>query len=268
MLESWDASGTPGGQRWGTDPDKPGIGDHNACSTSGAALAAVSLARIGVNRQANLRWTRAALDWIVRRLRDTDGLIRDGLHAPDWTVMPTKWSYNTGVPIRAYVEYHRLTGDKAALEAAQRLARAAMDRTKPLYDGLVRDPNRRFWYDSGFFVHHLAEGLLALYRVTGDETLRAEVRRNANYAYQYLRDPTDGLYWRNWRLWRIGTAQWESWRRLTGQDNPLEPDESERSKEHRYDDTPVAERPLVKTLLANAGTARLFWLTAQAEPHR
>src|SRR4029079_8624615 len=128
--------------------------------------AAVSLARIGINRPDNLRWTKAALDWIFRRLRDTDDLIRDGLHAPDWTVMPTKWTYNTGAPIRAYVEYHRLTGDKAALESAQRLARAAVDPTKRLYDGRVHDPNRRFWYDSGFFVHHLAEGLLALYQVT------------------------------------------------------------------------------------------------------
>ncbi|HZP84238.1 MAG TPA: glycoside hydrolase family 76 protein [Chthonomonadaceae bacterium] len=263
LTRGWDASGRPGGQRWGTDPTKPGTDDHNACSTASAALAALGLARLGVNRQANLRRAEAALDWIVRRLRDTDGLIQDGLHAPDWKVMPTKWTYNTGAPIRAYVEHHQLTGDKASLEEANRLARAATDRTKRLYDGLVRDPERRFWYDSSFFVPHLVEGLLALCRVTGEEALRAEVRRNANYAYQYLRDPSDGLYWRNWRLWRIGAAQVAAWRRLTGQEQSLEPDEAERSKESRYDGVPLAERPLVKTLLANAGMARLFWLLAQ-----
>jgi hypothetical protein len=179
--------------------------------------------------------------------------------------MPTKWTYNTGATILAHVEYYRLTLDKAHLEEATRLARAATDRTKRLYDGAVQDPNKRFWFDSGFFVHHLAEGLLALYRVTGDEALLAEVRRNANYAYQYLRDPSDGLYWRNWRLWRIGEPQLEAWKKLTGQECRLDADDSERSKERRYDKVPVADRPVVKTLLANAGTARLFWLLAQAE---
>jgi hypothetical protein len=58
----------------------------------------------------------------------------------------------------------------------------------------------------------------------------------------------------------------EAWRKLTGQDHRLVADDSERSKERRYDRVPVADRPMVKTLLANAGTARLFWLLAQAEP--
>jgi uncharacterized protein YyaL (SSP411 family) len=266
LTRGWDRTGKPGGEAWGTDPTKAGTGDYNACSTASAALAVVSLARIGVNRKANLVWTKSALDWLTHRLLDTDDLIRDGLHAPNWTVMPTKWTYNTGATILAHVEYYRLSLDKTHLEEAQRLARAATDRTKRLYDGVVQDPNKRFWFDSGFFVHHLAEGLLALYRVNGDETLLAEVRRNANYAYHYLRDPSDGLYWRNWRLWRIGEPQLETWRKLTGQDHRLVADDSERSKERRYDKVPVADRPMVKTLLANAGMARLFWLLAQTAP--
>lgn len=264
LRRGWDDSGNPGGELWGTDPTKDGTGNYNACSAASVALAAVNLARIGVNRKANLDWTRSALAWITRRLRDTDDLIQDGLRAPNWTVDRTKWTYNTGAPIRVHVEAYRLTKDKRHLEEAKRLARAATDRSKRLYDGMVSDPERRFWFDAGFFVHHLAEGLLALYRETGDKALLAEVRRNADYAYQYLRDPADGLYWRNWRLWKIGAPQQEAWRKLTGQDHRLEPDDSERSKEHRYDKTPVADRPLVKTLLANAGTARLFWLVGNS----
>ncbi|MCW3054900.1 MAG: hypothetical protein JWN14_4070 [Chthonomonadales bacterium] len=259
----WDKSGNPGGQRWGTDPTKPGTGDRNACSTVSLALAAISLTRLGIDRAATLAMCRAALNWTSTHLRDTDDLIQDGLHSPDWAIMTTKWTYNTGALIRAYVDLYRFTGDRTYLNEAKRLAKAATDRSKRLYDGLVQNPEHRFWYDSSFFVPHLAEGLLALYRETRDETLREEVRRNANYAYHYLRDPADGLYWRNWRLWRIGAPQLETWHKLTGQDHPLEPDDSERSKEARFDKVAVADRPLVKTLLANAGMARLFWLLAQ-----
>lgn len=265
LSGGWDSSGKPGGQKWGTDPKVGGTGDVNACSTASTALSAIGLARIGVNRKKNVQWAGDALDWIVRRLRDTDGLIQDGLHAPDWSVMQTKWTYNTGAPIRAYVEHYQLTGDKNSLEQAKRLAAAATDRNKRMYDGLVRDPNLRFWFDSSFFVPHLAEGLLALYKATGDKALLAEVQRNANFAYQYLRDPADGFYWRNWRLWRIGQPQYEAWRKLTGQEHRLEPDDSERSKEKQFDAVPLEQRPLVKTLLANAGIARLFWLLAQTK---
>ncbi len=265
----WDPTDTPGGVRWGTDPTKPHTADKTASATAGAALAALGLARLGIHRASNIAWAQSALTWLQRHLQDKDGLIRDGLQAPTWTVMPTKWTYNTGVPIRAYVEHYRLTHDPASLEAAKRLARAATDRNKALYDQLVRDPERRFFYDSSFFVHYLADGLLALYRVTQDAALLDEVKRNANYAYAYLRDPTDGLYFRNFRLWRIGEAQYQAWRRLTGQEHRREPDAAERSQADKDTRLPVSARPLVKTLLANAGCARLFWLLAQVQtvPH-
>ncbi len=259
----WDRSGQPGGERWGTDPSKPGTDDRNACSAGSLALAGIGLCRIGIDRSLTLAMCRAGLGWISANLRDTDDLIQDGLHAPDWTLKKTKWSYNTGAAIQANVEAYRFTGDRTLLNEAKRLAAAAIDRNKALYDSLVKDPDHRFWYDSSYFVPHLAEGLLALFRENRDEALRAEARRNANYAYNYLRDPADGLYWRNWRLWRIGAPQAEAWHKLTGQEHPLEADESERSKESRYEMLPVAERPLVKTLLANAGMARLFWQLAQ-----
>jgi hypothetical protein len=264
ILGGWDASGKPGGMRWGTDPTKANTADKTACSTSGAALAAFRLARAGIRRDFYVRWGRSALEWVMTTMRDKDGLIRDGLRPPDWSVVATKWTYNTGVPIHAFVEHHRLTGERASLDAAKSLAAAAMDHTKRLYDGLIQDPASRFWYDSCFFVPYLVDGLLKLYKVTGDRAIIDEVRRNADYAYRYLRDPADGLYFRNWRLWRIGDEQLRRWQELTGQTHRLDPDDSERAGDPESAKRPVADRPLVKTLLANAGMARLFWLVAGA----
>jgi hypothetical protein len=260
LREGWDGSGKPGGMRWGTDPGNPATADRAACSTSMCALAALWLARLGTEPQANVAWAEELLSWLRGNLQDADGLIMDALEPPNWTVRRVKWTYNTGVALRAHVELHRQTGSAEALAAAQRLAAAAIDRTGALYDSLVADPANRFWYDSSFFVPYLVDGLMGLYAVTRRPALLAEVRRNGAYAGEYLRDPADGLYFRNWRLWRIGPEQLRAWETLTGQTHPLEPDDSERSKERRYDSTPLAARPLVKTLLANAGMARLCWV--------
>jgi hypothetical protein len=52
---------------------------------------------------------------------------------------------------------------------------------------------------------------------------------------------------------------------MTGQTHRLEADESERSKEKDQMSKPVNQRPLVKTLLANAAMARMMWSVAAAK---
>jgi uncharacterized protein YyaL (SSP411 family) len=262
ILGGWDASGKPGGMRWGTDPTKANTSDKSACSTSGAALAAFRLAKVGVRRDYYLKWGRGALDWVVTRMRDKDDLVRDALREPGWRMIDTKWTYNTGAPIHAFVEHYQLSKDRSSLEEARRMGAASIDRSKRLYDGLVRDPANRYWYDSSFFVPYLVDGLLKLYRATGDRAPLEEVKRNADYAYACIRDPADGLYFRSWRLWKIGDAQLEKWREITGQTHRLEADDSERSGDRQFAKLSVERRPLVKTLLANAAMARLYWLLA------
>jgi hypothetical protein len=260
----WDSSGDPGGVRWGTDPTKPHTANRTVSATAFAALAAFRLAerhpvgRNGFDRDFNVGWGHAVLEWIWTTIRDPqDDLIRDGLGptADGWEILPVKWTYNTGVPMRAYVEHHRLTGDGGSLSRAVRLADAAIDRgLKPLFDGMVEDPARNFWYDSTFFVHHLmADGLLEVVRATGQGGYWEEIRRQANYLFWYVRD-ADALYFRNTRLWLIDEARHELWEYLTG--------ESYAVSEHDRD---LAERAhndtarTVKTLLANASMARTYW---------
>jgi hypothetical protein len=142
---------------------------------------------------------------------------------------------------------------------------AAIDRAGRMYDGLVKDPEENHWYDSSFFVPYLADGLAELSRATADRRYADEVRRNAEFAMARLRDQADGLYFRNWRLWRIDRERWDVWRRLTGGTHPLEADWDERSKEPEALKKPEADRPVVKTLLANAGMARLFRIAARSQ---
>lgn len=262
LYGGWDGSGKPGGVRWGTDPTKAGTADKNTCSTASSALGALLLARVGVKKTQNIAWAKKALNWLYLHLKDSDDLFFDGLHAPEWSIQKTKWTYNTGAPIQAYAELYKLTKDPQSLERAKLLARAATDRSKALFDSVTKNPEKRHYSDSSFFVPYLIDGLMTLYRITKDEALIAEARRSATYAFQYLKDPKDGLYFRNWRLWRIDETRYQLWRELTGQEFRLEADESERSKERKFDSLPVSQRPMTKTLLANAGMARIFWQLA------
>ncbi|WP_198154318.1 glycoside hydrolase family 76 protein [Catenuloplanes japonicus] len=254
-VHGWN-SDSIGGVRWGTSATAAGATDRTTSATAGAALAAFLLHRNGQRPTWGgtwLDWGAGAVKWIVRRLCDSDGLIMDGFK-DNGEVMRTKWTYNTGVTMRALVEHYRESGDRTSLTAAESLGRAALDHNGGLFDNSVNDSSKRFWWDGVYFVHYLVDGLLRLREATGDAALRssiaAEVRREAAYTYNYLRDQQsgDGMYWRNMRLWRIGPYQLQVWQQITGQTRGLSQDPSEMNGSQ-----------YVKTLLANAGVARLFW---------
>lgn len=253
----WDSRG---GLRWGTKAGIEDRKDRTVSATAAGALAALLIGRTH-DRKANQEWAKRALAWI-KGLSQPGGLIQDGLK-DDGTLLPTVWTYNTGVPIRAAVEYVRQTGDKDTRAWAIRMGDACLDRKQsPMFDGAVTDLNKRYWWDGTYFVHYLVDGLRELSRFTKDPKYTNESRREADYIRTYLKD-SDGLYLRNMRLWTIDTARTESFYKLTGQTAPaLAADSSERSSEASVKDKPVAERPLAKTLLANAGAARMFWLLA------
>jgi hypothetical protein len=267
VVKGYDATGKPGGMRWGSDTTKPNTSDRGTSSTAGSALAALMLARAGAEPEYYTGWGLDLLSWLTTRLLDADGLIMDALAAPDWAVRRVKWTYNTGVPMRAYVEHYRLTKSKESLAIATRLARAAIDVQRGLFDQKVNDPAKRNYWDGTYFVHYLLDGLLQVAQESTDTALAAAAAsaavRSAHYAYTYLCDSADGFYWRNWRLYTIGSTQYARWQQWTGQTIAPEYDPSERSQEPQFKALPVQDRPLVKTLLANAGAARLFWLAAQ-----
>jgi hypothetical protein len=267
VVKGFDTSGKPGGVRWGSDPNKPNTSDRGTSSTAGSALAALVLARAGVNAKFYTAWGHDLLTWLTKNLLDSDGLIMDALVPPNWEARRVKWTYNTGVPIRAYVEHYRLTKNPQSLAMATQLGKAALNHNCSLFDRNVQDPAKRFYTDGSYFVHYLVDGLLHLSQVTPDAALAAmageEVRRSARYAFTTLKDPFDGFYWRNWRLYTIGEAQHGVWERWTEQKIAPAFDPTERSQEPKFASLPVKDRPLAKTLLANAGMARMFWLASR-----
>ena len=267
VVGGYDASGQPGGTRWGSDESKPNVGDRGTSSTAGSALAALVLARSGIKRDFYIQWGNDVLTWLLAHLQDGDGLIMDALAPPDYAVRRIKWTYNTGVAMRAFVEHYRLTGNTKSLAHATRLARAALNVDGALFDQTVTDPSKRQFWDGTYFVHYLVDGLVQVAQVTTDTNLSDAisdmVRRTANYTQDFLRDSADGFYWRNQRLYTIDEPHLKQWETWTQQTTVPAYDASERSQQTQFKDSPVEERPLVKTLLANGSVARLFWLATR-----
>jgi len=258
----WDDSGNPGGLRWGTKADLEDRHDRTVSATAAGALAALLIAKTH-DKAANQAWAKRALDWIHTSLSASNGLIYDGFRSPKFERMNTIWTYNTGVPIRAASEYFRQTKDVSYRDWAVRMGDACLDRTQsPMYDGGVTDLSKRYWWDGIYFVQYLVDGLRELSLVTGDKKYVTEARREADYCVQNLKDK-DGFYWRNMRLWTIDQERAKAFYKLTGQSTPpLTPDSSERGTSAQLKDAPIEKKPLVKTLLANAGAARMFWILA------
>lgn len=256
VKDGWDEKA--GGLRWGTKAGIEDRHDHTVSATAAGALAAMLIAPTRAP-EADYLWAKKSLDWIKTKLSQENGLIQDGIKQ-DGRIMTTVWTYNTGVPIRAALEYAKQTGDKQARAWAVKMGDAAINRSySPLYDGAVANMDKRYWYDGSYFVHYLVDGLRALSLATGNRKYLVESRRQADYMMSCLKDK-DGLYWRSMRLWQINPERTEAFQKLTGSSQGFSPDSSERSQLESELAKPVEQRKMVKTLLGNVGAARMFWL--------
>jgi uncharacterized protein YyaL (SSP411 family) len=212
VLSGWDSK-LGGGIYW--RQDRTG---KNTCSNGPAATAALAIAPF-VNETYYVNWARRIVDWTTRTLQAPNGLFWDNVHL-DGRVEKTQWTYNTALMLRANLGLYRATQEKPYLEAAKNMARAA--------EKEMVNPRTGAFRDDALFSHLLVEAFLDLYRTTGEPYLLDRARANADFAWNVVRDPSDGGYWSKW-------------------------DRVPDRKEER------------KTLIANAAVARMYWLLA-ADP--
>lgn len=181
VLSGWDAR-RGGGICWRADRKS-----KNTCSNAPAAVAALRLYQI-TGDKTQLTWARTILTWLKANLQDpSDSLYWDNLDATDGKIGRAKFTYNTALVIRANALLFQLTGDKAALAEARRVADAALKHWA--------DPITSRFGDDALFNHLLAESFLTLSRADHDPRWRAAVVRHADWTFRTLRDPSDGGYW-------------------------------------------------------------------------
>jgi predicted alpha-1,6-mannanase (GH76 family) len=149
-----------------------------------------------------LERSQEAWDWYVASgMINPDGLVNDGLTDDCANNRDTVWSYNQGLGIGAALELYRATGDAELLEAARRLADAALGSDALVTDGVLTescDPLGRSCDDNqkqfkGIFMRYFTE----LTDTTGDPRYRELVDQQAETIWANDRDSAErlGLRW-------------------------------------------------------------------------
>jgi uncharacterized protein YyaL (SSP411 family) len=182
VLSGWDDRA--GGGIWWHEGHKDGA--KNTCVNAPAAVGCLRLALVSGERVARQLDDRARrlVAWTVGALQADDGLFHDRVIVATGAVKRGKMTYNAGLMIRAFLGLHRATGERAHLDEARRIARAAEALVNPA-TGAYRDPLK--------WSHLLVEADLELYRETGEAYLLERARKNAAvfYAQWKSRRPAD-----------------------------------------------------------------------------
>ena len=172
VLSGWDDE--IGGGIWWHQGHKDGT--KNACSNGPAAVGCLRLAKFHQKDAASLiEQARKIVQWTTRALQAEDGLFDDRKVVATGEVKRGKLTYNSALMLRAQLGLYRAKGEKAYLEEAQKIVRAAdwfLDQKTGVYRDAVR------------YSHFMVEADLELYRATKEDYLRERARKNVDAFYE------------------------------------------------------------------------------------
>jgi hypothetical protein len=158
----------------------------NTCTNAPAIVAALRMYRLTSDE--NLLLTAKRLyAWVNAHLLDGDGLYFDHVKL-DGSVDKTKFSYNTGLMIRADLLLAQITGDPHFLAEAHRASDAAIKRWVNA-DGIITD--------DAAFAHLLCGAFLKLSATDGNPKWRGVVLQSLDVLHARGRDPR-GHYPKRW----------------------------------------------------------------------
>ena len=183
FVLSGEDSQLGGGIFW-HEPDRT---TKNTCVSAPAAVGALRLYGL-TNKPAYLEDARRLYRWTCAHLQGADGLFADKVNR-EGQVDQNRFSYNSGLMLRAASLLYKTTGEAAYLSDAQRIAHAAEARWVVKDTGGIRDTGR--------FAHLLLEGFLALHAVDHDPHWLDLDHRALFFLHSQVLD-ADGHYDEHW----------------------------------------------------------------------
>ena len=166
---------------------EPARTTKNTCVSAPAIVGALRLYQL-TTKPAYLDDARRLYQWTCTHLQGADGLFADKIDL-DGHVDEARFSYNSGLMIRASSLFYAITGEAAYLTNAQRIAHAAEARWVVNETGGI--------HDEGRFAHLLLEGFLALQAVDHDPHWSDLDRRALFFLHSQVRD-ANGHYAGRW----------------------------------------------------------------------
>lgn len=267
FLMTGEEKGRYGGVKWHVAKE-----GSTTCTTAEVGIACLRAARFVEQNSVYVEFAKKCADWIFERVKDSDGLICDGLVNDDkggLRLNEAKWTYNQGTPITLCCLLYAYTQDDIHKQRAEALALATTDHNTAIFDRDTLNMDRRYYRDSTFFYQLLAEGLADFLLYFGQispsnvvNQVGGELLHTIQYVYKFLRDPSDGLYWQTFELNRINKETYQKFQEFLGENKQYTPNPGEREKS----DKPVEERRMTKVLIGCGSAARIFFQTARVYP--
>ncbi len=159
----------------------------NTCVSAPAIVGALRLYQL-TTKPAYLEDARRLYRWTCEHLQGADGLFADKVDL-EGRVDESRFSYNSGLMIRAASMLYAATREAAYLTNAQRIAHAAEARWVVGETGGIRDTGR--------FAHLLLEGFLSLQAVDHNAHWTELDRRALFFLHAQVRD-ANGHYGEHW----------------------------------------------------------------------
>jgi hypothetical protein len=181
VLSGWDEK--RGGGIWWHQGHKDD--SKNTCVNAPAAVGCLRLMHYQTPERAkeSLAMAEKLVDWQNKNLRADDGLFYDRLFVTTGEVNQSKFTYNTGLMMRAYLGLYRATKNEDYLSQSKHSAKAA--------DWFLSARTHAF-RDTPKFAHLLIEADLELYRATQEPYLLQRAIDNADREYAMWKQRRSG----------------------------------------------------------------------------
>ena len=244
----------------------------NSVGATGA-MKMIKYAESKEEEQQLYQFAKTCLNFIFELMLDkSDDVIMDGVGIDSTTIDKSKYSYNQGSTLSALCLMYTYDKNPYWKEMADRVVDGCINPHKTLFDRDYKDMNKRFLHGVSYFNQLLIEGVVD-YALTFQKEAKPEVleqckfqiARHLSYFRKYCYDPKDKLYFMNFDIYKIDHDTYKMYKEIFGGDKPYNPDPRERAK--NMDDTPVDQRPAVKTLIGAAAAAHIFFQGGRLLPN-
>ncbi|KAH3669260.1 hypothetical protein OGAPHI_001381 [Ogataea philodendri] len=198
-----------------------------------------------------------------------DNIVMDGCAYDSEGIDRSKYSYNTGNTLTAICLLYQYDKDPQWQDKAKKLAEAATDRGKTLFDRDYDDWGKRYWHGPSYFIQLMIEGLvdylITFGQVAPESTRKCcenEILRHVSYFRKYMYDPSDGLYFCSFDIYKLDPRTYDRYRKEFGGHKNFSPGEDDRAKTNGD----INSRPMCKSLIASAAAAHIFFQVARIFP--
>ncbi|ARN55928.1 glycoside hydrolase family 76 protein [Sedimentisphaera salicampi] len=159
-----------GGLFWRENWPENAKKSKNTCSVAPTSFSCLKFYQI-TKQDKYFNEAKELMQWLDKTLKDEEGLYFDHI-TEDARIGRRKWSYNSAMPVRCYIQLYKITGEKSYLQKAKKTADASIEK----------------WYEDdgglnckAMFGFTLVEAWFELSEITGNpkwKNIAFEVMRN------------------------------------------------------------------------------------------